>query len=102
DELENPYSFSFSGGCQLRASLSNSFPRTSPRFESIIPAGSSGWMKIFSQSDIGILGSVINFNPNAATARGAFNGGINLHKLTLSAASSYTIPVFQSGCFSGF
>ena len=98
DDSENVLSFSVSGSCQLRNSLSNTFPRLTPRFETFIPAGRSGWFKIFSQSDIAILGAAINLNANAGTAAGAFNGGHNLHKLTLSAAGSYVIPVFPPNC----
>lgn len=99
DDAENVISFSITGGCQLRSSLSNNFPRTAPRFETFIPAGRSGWMKIFSQiSDIGILGAMINSNPNAGAQANAFNGGHNLHKLTLSAANAYTVPVFPPSC----
>ncbi|MEO6723869.1 MAG: hypothetical protein ABIU20_02245 [Blastocatellia bacterium] len=99
DDSENVLSFSVVGSCQLRSSLSNTFPRLTPRFETFIPAGRSGWFKIFSQSDIGILGAAINFNPNAGTQANAFNGGHNLHKLTLSATNSYTMPVFPPSCF---
>ncbi|MFN7947235.1 MAG: hypothetical protein U0Z53_17925 [Blastocatellia bacterium] len=99
DELERPASFNFSAFvCQFRSSLSNNFPRTTPRFETIIPAGASGWMKFWGTSDVGVLGSVINFNPNRGTSAQAFNGGSNLHKLTLSAAGSLTIPVFPPSC----
>ena len=41
----------------------------------------------------------INFNANAGTQANAFNGGHNLHKLTLSATNAYTIPVFPPSCF---
>ena len=98
DDAENSLSFSVSGSCQLRNSLSNNFPRTAPRFETFIPAGRTGWLKVFSQSDIAILGSAINFNPNAASSAGAFNSGHNLHALTLSAAANYVIPVFPPSC----
>jgi hypothetical protein len=99
DDAENPLSFTFNAGvCQFRSSLSNNFPRTAPRFENFIPAGRSGWLKLYSQSDIAILGSAINFNPNAGTAANAFNGGHNLHKLTLTAAATVVIPVFPSNC----
>ena len=40
----------------------------------------------------------LNFNANAGTSAGAFNQGHNLHKLTLSAASNYVIPVFPPTC----
>jgi hypothetical protein len=98
DDAETPFSFSITGGCQLVNSLSNTFPRTTPRFETVIPAGRSGWMKVWSPSDIGILGAMINANANAGAQANAFNGGHNLHKLTLSAAASYTIPIFPPSC----
>ncbi|MEO6724306.1 MAG: Ig domain-containing protein, partial [Blastocatellia bacterium] len=98
DDSESGLSFSITGGCQLRSSLSNTFPRITPRFEQFIPAGRSGWLKLFSQSDIGISGAAINFNANAGTSAGAFNQGHNLHKLTNTSTANYTIPVFPPGC----
>jgi hypothetical protein len=98
DDTEGGISFTVTGGCQLRNILSNDFPRTTPRFENFIPAGRSGWLKISSQSDLGISGAVLNFNPNAGASAGAFHQGHNLHKLTLTGAASYSIPVFPSGC----
>ncbi|MEK7831831.1 MAG: hypothetical protein AAB401_12135, partial [Acidobacteriota bacterium] len=98
DDAENALSFSVTGNCQLRNSLSNNFPRTAPRFETFIPAGRTGWLKLFSQSDIGMLGSAINFNPNAASSAGAFNQGHNLHALTLTSSPNYVIPIFPPSC----
>jgi hypothetical protein len=98
DDAENVFSFTFSGGCQFRSSISATFPRTTPRVDVVIPAGRSGWMKVYSLSDIAILGSMINFNAAAGTSAGAFNGGHNLHKLSLSTTASYTIPVFPPAC----
>jgi hypothetical protein len=97
-DSENPLSFSITGSCQLQNSLSDTFPRLTPRFGTFIPAGRTGWFKVFSQSDIGIEGAAINFNANAGTAAGAFSGGHNLHRLTLSAAANYVIPIFPNGC----
>ncbi|MBK7598959.1 MAG: hypothetical protein IPJ07_10750 [Acidobacteria bacterium] len=97
DDVENSYSFSISGGCQLRTVLSDTSPRTAPRFGSIIPTGRTGWMKLWSNSEIGILGAMINKNPNQAS-RTAFNGGHNLHALKLTAAPTLTIPVFEPSC----
>jgi hypothetical protein len=99
DDTEKPFSFSFSSQrCQFISSLSNNFPRTVPRFETVIPAGQSGWMKFWSPSDdAGLLGAVFNRNPNAQTVAGAFNGGRNLHILTLSPRVTLTIPVFPPG-----
>jgi hypothetical protein len=98
DDAETAYSFTFSGGCQFRSSISNTFPRTAPRVDSILTTGRTGWVKIYSQSDIGILGAAINLNANAGTAAGAFSGGHNLHHLTLSATAQYLIPVFPPSC----
>ena len=100
DDGENPFSFSIGGACQIQGNLSDSFPRTSPRLSVIIPAGRSGWLKIYNQSaDNGLLGSVINFNASASAQANAFNGGRNMHKLTLTAGTStVTIPVFPPSC----
>ncbi len=92
-------SFSFSpGACQFRSSISNNFPRISPRFEQFAPAGHSAWFRFYSLSDQGILGAAINFNMNAEGSPGAFNQGHNLHKLTLTPNASYIIPIFAPNC----
>lgn len=98
DDAESALSFSVTGGCQLRSSLSNNFPRTAPRFEQFIPAGRTGWMRLFSQGEVGITGAVITSNPNAAAAAGAFNQGHNLHVLTNTSLAGYIIPVFPPSC----
>ncbi|MBS1791963.1 MAG: HYR domain-containing protein [Acidobacteria bacterium] len=99
DDTEAALSFSVAGNCQLRNSLSNNFPRTTPRFETFIPAGRTGWLKVFNQTGaIGITGAAINFNANATSSAGAFTHGHNLHHLTLNATSSYVIPVFPPSC----
>ena len=98
DDLEQGSSFNLSGGCQLRGVLSNSFPRTTPRFGEVIPSGRSGWLKLWAAEDAGILGAVINFNPQTASHPGAFGQGHNLHKLTLTSAASLTIPIFSQAC----
>ncbi|MBK7598202.1 MAG: hypothetical protein IPJ07_06600 [Acidobacteria bacterium] len=98
DDVEQGYSFNITGGCQLRNSLSNSFPRTAPRFESAIPPGRTGWMKLYSLSENGMFGAVINLNKNSNAQSGAFNQGHNLHKLTLTQAATLIIPVFPPRC----
>jgi len=100
DDAEVGVSFSLSGGCQLRGSLSNNFPRTTPRFEQFIPAGRSGWLKIYSQNSgaVGIVGAAIRFNPNSSASAGAFNQGHNLHKLTLTTEASVIFPIFPPSC----
>lgn len=100
DDQENPFSFTIppQGRCQVEGILSNTFPRTTPPFGTIIPAGRTGWMKFWATADTAILGVVINFNAAAATSAGAFNQGHNLHKLTLTNTASFTIPVFMPAC----
>jgi uncharacterized repeat protein (TIGR01451 family) len=99
DDAETAFSFSFSPGtCQFRASLSNNFPRTAPRFESALPAGRSGWLKLWSQNDQALVGAAINFNGNAASNSTAYNQGHGLHTLTRTAGASLTIPVFPPSC----
>jgi hypothetical protein len=83
---------------QFRSSLSNTFPVTVPPFNSVIPAGITGWMKMAGDTDIGLLGAVLNFNANAAASAGAFNGGHGLRTLTVTPAASYVIPVFPPNC----
>lgn len=100
DDAEAGFSFSLAGGCQLRGSFgATGFPRTVPPVNTIIPAGRTGWLKLYHQTeDIALLGAAINFNANAGTQSGAFNQGHNLHKLTLSASATLTIPVFPPRC----
>ncbi len=98
DDAEAAFSFSLGAPvCQFRGILSNSVPRTAPRFDTVILSGQSGWMKLYSQSDIAITGAVINANPNAASPNG-FNGGHNLHALTLTSAANLIIPIFPPNC----
>jgi hypothetical protein len=98
DDAEAPHSFQLTGGCQLRLPLSNVSPRTTPRFETVIPAGTTGWLKVFAPTGLALLGSQINFNPNSAASAGAFNQGHNLHKLRLATVGTYVIPIFPPGC----
>ncbi|MGE0132506.1 MAG: HYR domain-containing protein [Blastocatellales bacterium] len=99
DDAETGVSFSFNPKvCQFRANISNNFPRIAPRFETLVPSGRSGWLKLYSTSDQAILGAAINFNQNSEGSSGAFNQGHNLHKLTLTSGAVYTIPVFPPSC----
>jgi uncharacterized repeat protein (TIGR01451 family) len=99
DDAETPYSFSFSSGaCQFRSSLSNGFPRTTPRFDQIIPAGRGGWLKLWGAGDNGIIGAMLNRNDNKRAIANAFEGGHILHTLTLSDSVTITIPVFPPSC----
>jgi len=100
DDLENGYSFSFSAGCQFRSLLSNSFPRTTPRLTQIIPAGRSGWMKMWMTGEGGMIGSVLYTAPNSKTDPTVFVGGRNLHTLKLAPTSQFIIPIIVPFCSS--
>ncbi|MEP7270539.1 MAG: DUF11 domain-containing protein [Acidobacteriota bacterium] len=99
DDAEQPHSFNFNAnGCQFRGSLTNALPRTSPRFEDVIPAGSTGWMKFWAAADAGILGATFNRNDNKAISGGAFEGAHNLHKLRFVPTVSLIVPVIPPFC----
>jgi hypothetical protein len=67
-----------------------------PRLSTLLPFGRSGWMKFWpTTAGVGIVGSFINRNTNAAP--GAFNDGHNLHKLTLT-ANAMIVPIFPTMC----
>jgi hypothetical protein len=82
----------------IRSPLSNAFPRTVPRLEQMIPAGRSGWMKLWSADNAAIMGAVINRNDNVASSPNAFKGGHNLHVLRLNERVIVTVPVFPPSC----
>jgi uncharacterized repeat protein (TIGR01451 family) len=97
NDTENAFSFNLAPGvCQLRSTLGANSPRTSPRFDQVIPPGHSGWMKLWTAGDAALSGVVIYFNGNAAAIRAGH--GHNLHKLTLTGAASLKIPVFPASC----
>jgi len=93
DDAEQSQSFQISGGsCQSATVISDSFPRTAPRFTTVVPAGRTGWMKVYKTSDLGILGSAIVYNIGGRDVN--FHGGHNLHHLTYSGTQTATLPVF--------
>ena len=79
--------------CQLRMTLSNAFPATTPNFNTAIPAGRSGWLRIFATNDVAVSGLALNFNANAPTTRTAFTGGGNLDTVTLTESGGFTIRI---------
>lgn len=89
DDVEVAASFTLPGGrCQVRGLLGNNFPRTVPRYDRMIPAGRSGWMKLWAEEEDGLLGAVLNSNP------GRFGQGHLLHTLTTTATAYFRIPVY--------
>jgi hypothetical protein len=99
NDVESPFGFNFNPNrCQIVNSISNDFPRTAPRIEQIIPAGRSGWIRLWTTDDTAIFGAMINFNPNSGVDPGAYTQGHNLHKLTLTSIGSLTIPLIPPPC----
>ncbi len=124
DENENPYSWTSTAGCQLVRTLDNSFPRTAPRFNSVIGAGQTGWTKFWATQNetfdlrefgLGVasipralLGAVINYNPASTSGANAYSSGHNLHKLTfvldinkrdrIFGQAPLIVPIFPNNC----
>jgi hypothetical protein len=91
DDQEISQSFTLAGNvCQLRGVLGNNFPRTVPRYTSVIPAGRSGWMKFAAAADEAITGVVIQEGLDR------LGGGHNLHHLTTTSSATLTIPVYPA------
>ena len=97
NDAEQGLSWNAPGGCQLSLAINDEDIRTTPRPSVHVPANASGWMKFWSTNPVGILGCIITAHPNVATARNAFTGGRNLHKLTLT-TDVYLKPVFPPSC----
>jgi len=76
---------------QFVASLTNSFPSTSPLFETFISSGKTGFMRFFNNTDSGYFGAALNFNPNVNNA--SFNTGNNFTHRTVTATQTVTVPV---------
>jgi len=95
DDAENPGSATLAlNNCQRVVNVNNAGIRTAPPISSLIPSGRSGWLKFYATNPArGILGAAINANPDTG-----FNGGHNLHKLTLVPTTTLTIPVFGPAC----
>jgi hypothetical protein len=88
DDSEISRTFTLNGGVgQLRGILGDNFPRTQPRYTTVIPSGRTGWMKFWAGTDQALTGVMIN------KGAGDFSGGYNLPALTTTNTASLTIPV---------
>jgi hypothetical protein len=97
DDAENAFSFTVTGGCQYEAIWKGNTPRVTPRIGTVISSNRSGWAKLWSVVDRGIVGAMLVKNASGEGSSG-FTSGHNLHKLTLSSSNIYTIPVFPPSC----
>lgn len=112
NEVEKGFSFNLrTTGCQLRATLNDTFLRTSPPLSRVIGAGASGWIRLFTVDKVNnmpqggatdaraILGAMINFNPTAQTTGQGFNQGHNLHRMINAPVTKLRMPVMvPAGC----
>lgn len=84
--------------CQLRKVIANDFPQTGPNMSVAIPAGTYGWMKFWPHgANKGVTGAVLYLNTSTAQNDSRFNGGRNLHHLTLT-TDELTIPITVPNC----
>jgi hypothetical protein len=99
NDAENGLSFTLTGnGCQRIFGIADSVIRTAPRPSVHVPADTSGWIKFWAAPTVvGIMGAVITGHPSLTSARNAFTGSRNLHKLRLT-TDAYTMPVFPPTC----
>lgn len=102
DDMEMGATFSLTAGsCQYRVVLSNSVPRTNPRIDALIPAGRTGWMKLWIDSGAttpALTGAALNFNLNVKASAKAYNQGHNLHRLTVTNSASLIVPIVPPNC----
>lgn len=112
NDAERGFSFNLrTSGCQLRATLSDTFLRTSPPLSKVIGTGTSGWIRLFTVEKVdnqpqggasdarAILGAMINFNPNAQITGQGFNQGHNLHRMINAPVTKLRMPVIvPAGC----
>lgn len=90
--------FTFAGSApQFSSSLSVTFPRLATRLDTFIPAGQTGWMRLWTDANIGLLGTLINLPANLRT-QNAFASGYNLPQGALTPAVSLEIPVSVPTC----
>ena len=77
------------GSSQFRSLLGNNFPRTVPRYTTLIPPGRTGWMKFWASEDEALLGSII------IESSTGLRGGSHLPVLSTTNRARLTIPVIR-------
>ena len=98
NDAEDGLSFSLSGGaCQRAFTINDTDVRTAPRPSVHVPANSSGWLRFWSTSDVGIFAFAATNKAGLADVPNAFAGGRNLHKLRFT-TDAYVMPVFSPTC----
>lgn len=93
DDAENAWNFEvIADRSHLIARFSNSFPDLSVKLSSIVPAGRSGWMRLKCIDGGALTGVMLNSPP------GISGEGRNLHVLSLSPDTRWTVPVLPPVC----
>ncbi len=89
---------------QLVEELNDGFS-ADPNLSTTIPAGHTGWLKVFSSSDLGLSGAVLygrSSKPHRSQTKERKvshpDGGVNMRTLTTSAAANVVIPVRPAIC----
>jgi hypothetical protein len=91
------------GSRQLVQELNDGFPAV-PNLSTMIPAGHTGWMKLFSPSDIGVFGAVLYGQSGKPGKKikdrkvSRPDGGMNMRTLTTTSAANFVIPVRPAIC----
>jgi hypothetical protein len=91
------------GTPQFVAELNDGFPAV-PNFSTMVPAGHTGWMKLFSPSDIGVFGAVLYGQSGKPGKKikdrkvSRPDGGVNMRALTTTSSASVVIPVLPVTC----
>jgi hypothetical protein len=99
NDAEEGFSFTFNTSRrQFRATLGSAFPRTSPRFDSIIPSGRTGWMKFWRAAEGGLVGVALTTHPQVALNVAAHSGGHGLRALTLTDEATLVVPIITPHC----
>ncbi|MFN0121761.1 MAG: Ig-like domain repeat protein, partial [Blastocatellia bacterium] len=89
------YGFGFAAATpQLFRQLGqNQFPHLTPGYNTLLSAGSYGWMELASGEDSALTGALLNFNPSAASNGNAHNSAVNLRVVSLRPHTTLTVPV---------
>lgn len=62
DDQSMPYEWALSSSCFLDNELSDNFPLTTPRFTTVIPAGRTGWMRMWRTAPAPLVGLYMTHN----------------------------------------
>lgn len=86
--------------CQLSGTILPGALVGGSRFDTVVPSGRTGWLKLFlsGATPRGLLGAQLNFNPNTRSNSNAYSQGHLLHKLSLTNNSALTISVLPPSC----